>query len=68
MDYEAKIGFLSRLERYIVLIPSLVFNVPIIGIWILAIFGNFTAVQRIYHVRKQAWSEIKSQQQKGPKS
>jgi CDP-diacylglycerol--glycerol-3-phosphate 3-phosphatidyltransferase len=68
MDYEAKIGFLSRLERYIVLIPCLVFNIPIIAIWILAIFGNFTALQRIFHVRKQAWNEIKTQQQKGPKS
>jgi len=59
LGYEAKIGFLSRLERYIVLIPCLIINIPIVAVWILAIFGNFTAIQRIYYVRKQAWSTIK---------
>jgi len=60
LGYEAKIGFLSRLERYIVLIPCLIFNIPIVAVWILAIFGNFTAIQRIYYVRKQAWSTSKN--------
>jgi CDP-diacylglycerol---glycerol-3-phosphate 3-phosphatidyltransferase len=59
LGYEAKIGFLSRLERYIILIPSIIFNFPQSAIWILAIFGNFTALQRIYHVRKQVFDEIK---------
>ena len=60
LGYEAKIGFLSRLERYIVLIPCLIFNIPIIAVWILAIFANFTAIQRIYFVRKQAWTSLKT--------
>jgi CDP-diacylglycerol---glycerol-3-phosphate 3-phosphatidyltransferase len=62
LGYSAKIGFLSRLERYIVLIPCLIINIPIVAVWILAIFGNFTAIQRIYYVRKQAWSSAKKNQ------
>jgi CDP-diacylglycerol--glycerol-3-phosphate 3-phosphatidyltransferase len=60
LGYEAKIGFLSRLERYIVLIPCLILNIPIVAVWILAVFGNFTALQRIYSVRKQAWNSLKN--------
>ena len=67
LGYEAKIGFLSRLERYIVLIPCLIFNIPIVAVWILAIFGNFTALQRIYYVRKQAWNSV-IKQTRGKKS
>ena len=67
LGYEAKIGFLSRLERYIVLIPCLILNIPIVAVWILAIFGNFTALQRIYYVRKQAWNSVKKTM-KGKKS
>lgn len=55
LKYEAKIGLLTRVERYIVLIPGLIFNFPIIALWILAIFTNFTAWQRIWYVRKQAY-------------
>jgi len=64
LGYEAKIGFLSRLERYIVLIPCLIFNIPQIAIWVLAILGNFTALQRIYHVRKQVYAELKKNKTK----
>lgn len=56
LGLEAKVGVLSRLERYIVLVPALIFNRPMIALWILAVLGNFTAFQRIYHVRKQALS------------
>ena len=37
----------------------LVFNQPIIALWILAIFGNFTALQRIWFVRRQAHAQMK---------
>jgi hypothetical protein len=47
------------MERYLVLAPLLVFNQPIIALWILAILGNFTALQRIWFVRKQAHAEMK---------
>jgi CDP-diacylglycerol--glycerol-3-phosphate 3-phosphatidyltransferase len=54
LDFEAKWGILSRAERFIVLVPSLVLNYPHIGVVIVAILANFTALQRIYFVRKQA--------------
>lgn len=54
LGFEAKIGVLTRMERYLVLAPSLVFNRPQYGLWIIAILANFTALQRILHVRKQA--------------
>lgn len=50
---ETKVGLLSRLERYFVLVPALVLNIPLIGLWILAIFTNVTAIQRILDVRRQ---------------
>lgn len=54
LDFEAKWGILSRAERFIVLIPSLVLSYPHIGVVLVAILANFTALQRIYFVRKQA--------------
>ena len=54
LGYEAKVGILTRMERYIVLIPSFVLNVPMIGLWIVAVMANITAIQRIIHVRQQA--------------
>lgn len=58
VGYECKVGLLTRVERYLVLAPLLVFNQPVIAMWILAILANFTAFQRIYHVRKQAYAEL----------
>jgi CDP-diacylglycerol--glycerol-3-phosphate 3-phosphatidyltransferase len=52
--FECKIGILTRVERYLVLAPLLVFNLPVIALWIIAVLANVTAIQRIYHVRRQA--------------
>ena len=54
LGYDSKIGILSRLERYIVLIPGLVFNIPVAALWVIAVLSNVTAIQRIIHVRRQA--------------
>jgi CDP-diacylglycerol--glycerol-3-phosphate 3-phosphatidyltransferase len=54
LGYEAKVGLLTRAERYLVLAPSLIFHQLYIGIGILAIFANITALQRIWYVRKFA--------------
>lgn len=54
LDLYAKGGLLTRVERYIVLAPALVFNQPLIALWILAVLTNVTAIQRIYIVRKDA--------------
>jgi CDP-diacylglycerol--glycerol-3-phosphate 3-phosphatidyltransferase len=51
---ETKVGLLTRFERYLVLAPALVFNIPVVALWILAIFANLTALQRIIDVRGQA--------------
>jgi CDP-diacylglycerol--glycerol-3-phosphate 3-phosphatidyltransferase len=61
LGFSAKIGILSRFERYVVLVPSLIFNYPVIALWILAILTNFTAIQRIFHVRQQAYALRESQ-------
>jgi CDP-diacylglycerol--glycerol-3-phosphate 3-phosphatidyltransferase len=54
LGFDTKIGVLTRLERYLVLAPSLVLNIPMVGLWIIAVFANLTALQRIWDVRKQA--------------
>ncbi|MBE0671945.1 MAG: CDP-alcohol phosphatidyltransferase family protein [Anaerolineales bacterium] len=53
LGFTAKVGILTRVERYIVLIPLLVFNQPFIAVLIIALLGNITALQRILHVRVQ---------------
>lgn len=53
-SFSAREGLLTRAERYLVLGPSLLFNIPVVGVWIIAILANFTALQRIWFVRAQA--------------
>ena len=53
VGFETKIGILTRFERYLVLVPGLIFNIPKVALWILAIFTNITALQRILDVRRQ---------------
>lgn len=59
LGFTAKVGVLSRVERYLVLAPGLLFNTPHIALWIIAIFANYTALQRIFTVRKQAYEQNK---------
>lgn len=59
LGMDTKVGFLSRFERYLVLAPSLILNIPMVGVWIIAIFANFTALQRILDVRRQAREQNK---------
>ena len=58
LGYEAKVGILTRAERYAVLAPTLIFNIPWVGVWIIAVLANITAMQRIMHVRRLAHVEI----------
>jgi CDP-diacylglycerol--glycerol-3-phosphate 3-phosphatidyltransferase len=53
LGYETKVGVLTRFERYLVLAPCLVFNIPGAALWILAVLGNLTALQRIWDVRSK---------------
>ncbi len=54
LGFQAKVGLLTRMERYIVLAPSLVFGIPWFGVIVIALLGNATAFQRIIWVRRQA--------------
>lgn len=53
LGFTAKVGILTRVERYLVLIPLLVFNQPLLAVAVIAVLGNVTALQRILHVRVQ---------------
>jgi CDP-diacylglycerol--glycerol-3-phosphate 3-phosphatidyltransferase len=62
LGYEAKVGLLTRVERYLVLAPALVLNQVLIGLTIIAVLANITALQRIWHVRSQAHAKMKKQE------
>jgi len=53
LGYDTKVGILTRMERYLVLAPTLVLNIAWVGVWIIAILANITALQRIWDVRRQ---------------
>ena len=53
LGYDTKVGILTRMERYLVLAPTLVFNIPLVGLWIIAILANITALQRIWDIRRK---------------
>jgi CDP-diacylglycerol--glycerol-3-phosphate 3-phosphatidyltransferase len=61
LGFDASVGVLTRLERYLIMAPALVFNLPWMALWILAIFANFTALQRTWYVRRQAYSPDKTE-------
>ncbi len=54
LGMDAKGGILTRVERFIIMTACLIFNFPFIGVGILAVGTNLTAIQRIWHVRKMA--------------
>lgn len=54
LGMDAKGGILTRVERFIIMTACLVFNIPFIGVAILAVGTNLTAIQRIWHVRKMS--------------
>jgi CDP-diacylglycerol---glycerol-3-phosphate 3-phosphatidyltransferase len=59
VGFDSKVGFLSRVERYLILIPCLVFNLPLVAVAVIAVFANITAFQRILHVRRQAYGKMR---------
>ncbi|MGB8213466.1 MAG: CDP-alcohol phosphatidyltransferase family protein [Anaerolineales bacterium] len=65
---DANVGLLTRVERYLVLIPGLIFSglyapLALITLAIIAIFGNFTALQRILRVRQDAHRRLSRPQE-----
>ncbi len=60
---DANVGLLTRVERYIVLIHGLIFNLPLPVLIIIAILANFTALQRILRVRRDAHRRLSQSQE-----
>lgn len=54
LGFDCNVGVLTRMERYLVMAPALVLNLPWLALWIVAILANVTALQRVWHVRQQA--------------
>lgn len=53
LGYECKVGILTRVERYVVLIVFLILNLPAVALAILAFFTYVTAGQRMLHMWRQ---------------
>ncbi|MBN2085464.1 MAG: CDP-alcohol phosphatidyltransferase family protein [Anaerolineales bacterium] len=54
LGFECKVGLLTRMERYMVLCPLLILNLPFLAAAAVAVLANFTALQRIGHVYRLA--------------
>lgn len=54
IGWDTKTGILTRMERYLIIVPSLIFNFPLVGLAIISVFSHITAVQRIVDIRRQA--------------
>ncbi|HEY8599429.1 MAG TPA: CDP-alcohol phosphatidyltransferase family protein [Thermomicrobiales bacterium] len=50
LGYKLQVGLLARPERIVILAAGLILGYPLWALWLLAIFTNVTAVQRIYHL------------------
>lgn len=50
LGLECKVGLLTRFERFVVLCAGLVLGLVTLALWLVAIFANLTATQRIVHV------------------
>ena len=59
LGFDGKVGLLTRVERYIILILGLLLNWIIYSVGIIAILGNVTAIQRLLYVRKQAAGSVR---------
>jgi len=53
LGFNCKVGLLTRVERLIIMIGCLIFNIPLVALWVIAILANITAIQRLLFVRKQ---------------
>jgi CDP-diacylglycerol--glycerol-3-phosphate 3-phosphatidyltransferase len=54
LGFDCNVGVLTRMERFLVLAPGLVLNLPWLAVSVIAVLGNFTALQRAWYVRGQA--------------
>ncbi len=61
LGYTASVGILSRMERYILIIFFLFLKLPSIAIIIMAVGTYITLFQRLFSVRKQAYTAAAEQ-------
>ena len=57
--FDCNVGILTRMERYLVLAPLLIFRQPLWAVAVIAVLANFTALQRAAYVRAQALRQLK---------
>ena len=50
---DMRLGIMSRLERYIVLVACLLIGLPNIAMIVIAVFANITAIQRLLYMKKE---------------
>lgn len=53
LGIESKVGFGTRVERFIILLVALLVGYPIVGLAIIAVLAGITTVMRIYDVWRQ---------------
>lgn len=60
---ECKVGMMQRAERIVLIGVSSLLHVSalIVMLWIVAIFANITAIQRIHHVAKTEKAEVENE-------
>jgi CDP-diacylglycerol--glycerol-3-phosphate 3-phosphatidyltransferase len=54
LGYKLQVGLLARPERLLILAAGLVAGYVMVSLWLLALFTNVTAIQRIAHL----WSSV----------
>ncbi|MBW1897232.1 MAG: CDP-alcohol phosphatidyltransferase family protein [Deltaproteobacteria bacterium] len=54
LGISCKVGLFTRLERFIVLTLALLTKQLLVGLIILALLTNFTALQRMFHIYRQS--------------
>jgi CDP-diacylglycerol--glycerol-3-phosphate 3-phosphatidyltransferase len=60
LGFDCNVGLLTRMERYLVLAPGLLLNLPVVALWVIAVLANVTALQRALYVRRQARKAMES--------
>ncbi|MEX1248093.1 MAG: CDP-alcohol phosphatidyltransferase family protein [Anaerolineales bacterium] len=58
LGFESKGGLFSRVERWLILVLSLLLSQPLFGVGLIALGANLTALQRIWHVRRWAKRQL----------
>lgn len=53
LNIDCKVGWLARPERVILIVVGLFTGWLLPVLWVLALFTNFTALQRVIHVRRE---------------